>query len=657
VSVQFGRWNFDRSPIAPSYIQKVHALLVPYGPDGRQEYSSHGIQIVYFPFHTTGESRDEIQPYVTVSGAVLTWDGRLDNRRDLARELRGPVSEDAADSSVAAAAYEHWGTDAFAKLLGDWAISIWDPRKRSLLLAKDFVGSRHLYYSADHRQVTWCSILDPLVLGSASPLELEEEYLAGWLSSFPAAHLTPFVGIHSIRPASFILLQPGALTVQKYWEFDPGKQIKLRNDAQYEEHFRTVFAQSVRRRLRSDAPVVAELSGGMDSSSIVCVADDLVATEGGGTPRLDTVSYYDDSESNWNERPYFAKVEERRGRVGGHIDVAWHSSLQLEYNDDRFSPAPGATRHRTGPVQEFSAFLRSQGNRVLLSGIGGDEVLGGVPTSIPELADLFATANIRELARQLVAWSLATRKPVLYLVAMTALPFLPLGFAPVSRHKLSAPWFPLGFVRRHQSAYDGYPARLKLFGPRPSFQENLSALDLLRRQLGRSIPSLHPLCEKRYPYLDRDLLEFLYAIPREQLIRPGQRRSLMRRALAGIVPDEILKRRRKAYVARGLLTAVARELPAFLETMRHMIAASLGIVDQKGFIEALRRASNGEQIPLVPILRTIELEYWLRHLRDWHVLPNGYSPSREIPRQEFSKDSAISESVHEQALGDNEVTP
>src|SRR6266436_8553996 len=109
---------------------------------------------------------------------------------------------------------------------------------------------------------------------------------------FPAVHLTPCVGIHSVPPSSFVLLRPGKHVVSKYWDFDPGKRIRYRADAEYEEHFRTVFAQAVQRRLRSDRPVLAELSGGMDSSSIVCMADLVIARGQAHCPRLDTISWF-----------------------------------------------------------------------------------------------------------------------------------------------------------------------------------------------------------------------------------------------------------------------------------------------------------------------------------------------------------------------------
>src|SRR5208283_4817668 len=99
---------------------------------------------------------------------------------------------------------------------------------RSLILAKDPIGTRHLYYSFDNNQVSWSTILDPLVRLAGKTLTLNEEYIAGWFSMFPAVHLTPCVGIHSVPSSSFVLLRPGRRTVSKYWDFDPSKTTRYR---------------------------------------------------------------------------------------------------------------------------------------------------------------------------------------------------------------------------------------------------------------------------------------------------------------------------------------------------------------------------------------------------------------------------------------------
>src|SRR5229473_656601 len=343
MSVQFGRWNFGGQPAAPDYVEKVSAALAPYGPDSNESYSKGAVKILYRAFHTTKESRHESQPHVSPSGAVITWDGRLDNRAELVSGLRDVLAFDSTDVAIVASAYEKWGADCFAKLIGDWAVSIWNPSNRSLILAKDPIGTRHLYYSIDTDQITWCTILDPLVRFSGKTFALNEEYIAGWFSMFPAAHLTPCVGIHSVPPSSYVLLRRGKHAVRKYWDFDPGKRIRYRTDSEYEEHFRAVFREAVRRRLRSDSPILAELSGGMDSSSIVCMADTIIARGVAETPRLDTISYYNDSEPNWNERPYFTRVEEKRGRAGCHINVGpqdteGKTELLPESINNRFVP-------------------------------------------------------------------------------------------------------------------------------------------------------------------------------------------------------------------------------------------------------------------------------------------------------------------------------
>ena len=164
MSVQFGRWNFEGQPPTLEYIEKVSATLAPYGPDSDESYSNGGLRILYRAFHTTKESRRETQPHISLSGAVITWDGRLDNRTDLISELRDSLTVNSTDVAIVAASYEKWGTNCLGKLIGDWALSIWNPSKRSLILAKDPIGTRHLYYSFDNNQVTWSTVLDPLVL-------------------------------------------------------------------------------------------------------------------------------------------------------------------------------------------------------------------------------------------------------------------------------------------------------------------------------------------------------------------------------------------------------------------------------------------------------------------------------------------------------------
>jgi asparagine synthase (glutamine-hydrolysing) len=615
MSVQFGKCNVDGKPVDPQDLDEVRPVLAPYGPDGEGYICKDNFAVLYRAFHTTKESRHEFQPHICLSGMVITWDGRLDNRKELVGLLAPKTPVASTDLEIVAAAYESWGTDSLARLIGDWALTIWEPGTQSLLLAKDFLGTRHLYYSTEKNQVTWCTILDPLVRFAGHSFKLEEEYIAGWLSFFPATHLTPYTGIHAVPPSSFVRFTRGSHQVRKYWDFDPAKRIRYGTDGEYEEHFRFVFEQSVQRRLRSDSPIMAELSGGMDSSSIVCVADQLTVHGSLSAPPLKTISYFNEQEPNWDESAYFTLVERKRACPGWHIDLSMQTLAGLCSKTDSFISAPGVLGSSDRTAAEFEKCMDSQHCRVLLSGIGGDEVTGGIPTPTPHITDLLATLQVRRLAHELKTWALQKRTPWFYLLFEALVEFLPRFLSGVPKSRRPASWLQPSFRKRYWKTLTGYEPRVRFFGALPSFQQNLSTLDALRRQLGTVPLSISPLNEKRYPYLDRDFLGFMYGIPRTQVIRPGQRRSLMRRALREIVPAEILDRRRKAYLARSPLAMIFSD-PATVEIITsRMESASLGVIVPAAFLENLDRARRGQELHIVSALRTIFMEVWLKSLR------------------------------------------
>ncbi len=611
MSVQFGECNFDGKPVDPEDLEKVRPVLAPYGPDGEGLICRDNIEILYRAFHTTKESRREVQPHLCPSGSVITWDGRLDNRRELAGLLRCEISPGLSDAELVSAAYERWGTHSFSKLLGDWALSIWDPRDRCVILAKDFLGVRHLYYLAGKDHVAWSTLLDPLVLLAGQAFELEEEYIVGWFSHFPSPHLTPYCGILACPPACFVRLARNARQITKYWEFDHTKSVFYRTDAEYEEHFRTVLTDSVKRRLRSDSPVLAELSGGMDSSSIVCIADELLSRGLAEASRLDTVSYFDDSEPNWNERPYFSAVERKRGREGLHIDVSSQRYFQFATSGDAFLATPAHTHCPSVAEQSLKAAMQSAGNRTMLSGIGGDEFMGGVPSSLPELADYLVMGKLVTFFSRLRLWAFHQRTSYVHLLAEVIKSFFPI-VSDSSRQFSTVPWLHPKLAEKCRNSLAASNSTFRILRGLPSFQENLSTIEHMREQIEIYPPAENPPYERSYPYLDRDLLEFTFALPPQHLIRPGQRRSLMRRALAGVVPESILLRKRKAYVARGPARALTSEEESIRTLTENMLASSMGIVDSTLLKAVFAKNRCAAEIPVMQLLRTLEVECWLR---------------------------------------------
>ena len=632
MSVQFGRWNFEGEPPAPGYINKVSTLLAPYGPDGTQAYSKGGIDLLYGAFHTTKESHRETQPLISPSGAVITWDGRLDNRQELIRDLVAFVTSASTDVDIVAAAYDSWGPRCFARLIGDWALSIWNPDTLSLFLAKDFIGTRHLYYSLDNNQITWSTILDPLVLFASKTFAISEEYIAGWLSQVPSAHLTPFARIKAVPASSYVLVRPPqhgvAPTVSKYWDFDPSKKIRYRTNVEYEEHFRAVFAEAVRRTLRSDRPVLAELSGGMDSSSIVCMADSSIARGKAETPRLDTISWFDDSVPEYDERSRFTKVEEKRGRAGWHIDLgsltndaSEQVSLGCDLGGDRLEILPSLDWGPRKFSEEYAACMTSQGHRVTLSGFGGEQPTGGgaIPTPTLELLNLLARGRFLRLSHQLKAWAARMRQPRRSLLWKAVHEFLPVVFLTLPEELRPPGWFDSHFIRRNHAALCRYPSRTKLFGPLPSFQKHLSVLDCERRLIAHCALHSNLLREIRFPFLDRDFREFAYAIPWEQIVGVGQRRSLMRRALVDIVPDELLNRKHRTPISEDLRKGRSTEWLGLVEADQ-MVCRALRIIEPDRFKQALQKAQSDQEASINLLTRALTLESWLRQMVNRGVL-------------------------------------
>jgi len=143
----------------------------------------------------------------------------------------------------------------------------------------------------------------------------------------------------------------------------------------------------------------------------------------------------------------------------------------------------------------------------------------------------------------------------------------------------------------------------------------MHTLEALRRQFSFNGAASDTPYEKRYPYLDRDLMEFLFAIPPDQLLRPNQRRSLMRRSLRGIVPEGVLNRRRKAYVIRQPMAELLRNVPALLERTGAMDTLSQQLIDCGRLQMALECAAQDQVIPILFLARTFALDAWLHSLR------------------------------------------
>src|SRR5260221_10231991 len=614
MSAQAGVYLFDGRPADPGLLARMTDAINECGPDGGMQYLSGSVGMVYRALHTTEESRHEVQPHISRKGAVVMWDGRLDNRDELISQLDDDLKSERTDVAIVATALDRWGTRCLSKLAGDWALALWDPRERALVLARDYVGIRHLYYHPRSECVMWCSNLASLVLLTGSQFTLNEEYIAGYLAMYPAANLTPYREISAVPPGSFVCVRDGNPTVQSYRACQPGRMIRYKTDAEYEEHFREVFGQAVGRRLRSDSPILADLSGGLDSSSIVCLADEIVAKKRFPSPRVDTISHFDAEERNGDDFPYVRIVEERRGKTGYHIDAGKHRPSFT--NETRnYMAVPGGLGDRQSLEDERLRFMQAGGYRTLLSGIGGDEFLGGIPDPRPQLGDLIVQFRFRQLAKQLIAWSLVKRRPLIQLLLGSLSQLLPPNLRVLLEKKSEVEdYIGSDFARRQRFA------KLKL-GPLkdfgfllPSRRDLARTLVVLSWQMSQTQPTAGACVERRYPYLDQNFVEFITSIPATQLLRPGDRRSLMRRALRDVLPKEILLRTSKNIWAGSYMISFRDHSEQIENLFKSPLTAQFGFVDGDRFLRVLMSAKNGNAPNITHILRLISLELWLRQV-------------------------------------------
>lgn len=619
MSVQAGTWNFDAKPVDPQLVQDFSKSLKQQAPDCKSSpYLKGEIALLYCPFHTTRESRLERQPFLSGSGIVVTWDGRLDNMNDLIVQLAGESGDYLTDVSVVTAAFDRWGTDCFRRIIGDWAISIWDPGRREIIFAIDFMAVRHIYYHLRTDRISWCTDLTPLVLLARDKFHVDDDYMAGYFAHDPDGDLTPYREIRGVPPGSFVRVRSGAASVDRYWQASPKSRIRYNADEEYEEHFRSLFRSSVRRRLRSDTAILAELSGGLDSSSIVCVADELLEKQGAQCSRLDTLSYYDRTEPSGDDWIYFAKIEAKRGRAGAHIDASEYcASDSLEYPE--FTSSPGYLGASCKLEAARASIVQNGGYRVVLSGLGGDEFLGGIPDPRPLLADLILQFRPISLMRQLTAWSLVKRRPLIQLLWQSSLELLPPFLAQhlLKEAKVES-WIQGRFATRTHLAIRQIDVADHFGFWLPSRRSCIAGVQLMANKMaGRAIRVGE---EARYPYLDKDLIEFILSIPATQLLRPGERRSLMRRALRGIVPEEILSRRTKQFGARTPAVAIDKHWLELEAIFTAPICSLLGYVKGDEFMRTLHAVRNGKIVNMSRLLNTVALEFWLRRMLDQQLI-------------------------------------
>jgi asparagine synthase (glutamine-hydrolysing) len=501
------------------------------------------------------------QPMPSHDGGLwLVFNGEVYNFVELRRELEqsGHAFTTGTDSEVLLAAYRQWGSDCLSRFNGMWSLAIWDTRACQLFLARDRFGVKPLYTVASQPGTfAFSSEIKALVASATVAFAPRPDAVAGYVAEgrMPSHRHgeTFFEGVQELPGGHFAVVDRHARRAQRYWwlpvdtvdESAPGTAI-----AEYSR----MFTDSVRLRLRADVPVGTCLSGGLDSSSIVAVAGQLMQTEHAvSLERLgehqQTFSAVYRDEGRWNEREYIDRVLEHTGAAGNFV----YPSL-----DRLLADLDSLIWHQDEPFQSTSIFAqwcvmglaRERGVTVLLDGQGADEALGGYRPYNVWLGHLIVAGKLMQAAREARQIRDVAGVSTVPLLARALAPHLPstvlgrIRGARVSRN-LSGSGLQSELARhfeRHNAAAEPYENMRDL-------NEHLAALLLedslpnLLRYEDRNAMAFS--IEARVPFLDYRLVEYVFTMAPHLRIHEGWTKWLHRAAFAGMLPPEVVWRRDK----------------------------------------------------------------------------------------------------------------
>ena len=587
-----GLWNRAGQPVEEALLARLAERVAHRGQDAGL-WRDGPVGLACRLFRLTPESAREAQPLAHPSGSVLIFDGRLDNREELVRLLRGSVgiTPDSPDPALVLAAYEAFGEDFAGRLNGDFALAVFDRRRRRLVLARDALGVRPLYYTCVGQTFLFASEIKALLAHPQVSPGPDDDLLAEFLLGSPAQDnhgQTFFAGISSLLPGHLLAVTPDGMSARRYWDFDPARRIRFKSFPDYAEAFRGHFETAVRRRLRSAYPVAVSVSGGLDSSSIFCVAETLRREEPQRHPALLGLTYSSTDGSPSDESPYLAAIARATGTVlerfapgpVGFLDGVDEAVWQAE------APMLDGMWNNT---RAFLAHVRERGARVLLAGHWGDHVLFE-QTYLIDLVRRGAWLKAGRHLREFPRWSTDTH-PRLFQrtffndlvrnhVPEALLPLLRRLRSSLSRPKADRPWYARAFTERARraAARPEKGTRFASFHARTLYHLLRSRYHVLSMEWQNKVAAAHGL-DAAFPFLDRDLIVFLMAIPGEMQTWQGVPRAILREGLRGVLPEAIAHRRSKGDYAHLENAGMEQEYPEVRRRLQAGWASRLGYVN------------------------------------------------------------------------------
>jgi asparagine synthase (glutamine-hydrolysing) len=625
VSAIAGIVSLDGAPVQSDRLERMVRAVPFLKTDRVGVWRSDDAGLLHFGFATTPQSVTETQPALDEpAGTAIVFDGRLDNRDDLLRELRArELSPDSADSEIVQVLFARHGTDCPRHLVGDYAFAIWQRRERRLFCARSPLGWRPLVWHRSAKVFAFATEIRALLDGLPIPRHPNEGALAELLSlRFVTPTETLWRDVYRLPAGAALEVADGAVRCW-HWHTGPFPEVSGSPD-ELAERFLRLFDDAISSSTRSCTEVAAQLSGGLDSSSIVCRATELHRA-GRIDRQVRPVSVHFPDEPD-DESVFSNAVTERTGieaMIVGSRPYSW----------DRAREWCADTLHLPLRANVASVVLptlvraRDEGMRVMLTGEGGDDWLAGSSSHWP---DLVRRARLTQLWREGV-----TRAPgplparLRGLVAVGALPLIsPQWRARVERPNLDFSFGAPAWIRPEWAASvdlparwraDVSPVRLRSFSQRARFARytlarphvNIDNVLALAAQTG---------VELRHPFHDLRLTQFLMGVPPEILRRDGERKYLLRAAMHGSLPETVRTRQTKMDFGRTILRALERLLATTKVSDLHPVR--IGWVDATGFDQTVARwrawyhsdlRGPRPADKLAPVWFTASVHLWLEH--------------------------------------------
>jgi asparagine synthase (glutamine-hydrolysing) len=597
-----------REPLPADVLARMTDALVHRGPDERGTYLAPGVALGVRRLAIV-DPRAGQQPVSSEDGEIVAvQNGELYNHLDLRRELSGHRFRSACDTEVLPHLYEHCGAALPGRLRGKFALAVWDGRARRLLLARDRLGVKPLYYARVGELLLFSSELKSLLASGLVPTDLDYEAIDAYLSlAYVPAPATPLAAVRKLEPGELLLAGPHeGVRRERYWHYPlPEPDSPARPEGEYAEELLELLDESVRLRLMSDVPLGAMLSGGLDSSLIVA----LMARNASGPVKTFSVGFREAGPAN--ELGDARRVAELYG--------CEHHELELSYAEQSVDLAD-LVWSMDEPLASLSSLgflalsqLASKHVTVALSGQGADELLGGY--------ERYRTAALAARVRRLPAAGRA-----LGLAARGGRFARPA--AVVAAEGAAAQWYAAHarlddtararFARRPLAGLDGgrragerAAAGLRVDGlPGMLYLDARLVLpDDMLHYFDRA--SMAHSLEVRVPFLDHELVEWCARVPAELKVRGLTTKYLLKRAARGLVPDEIIGKRKIGFfhgAAGGWLqTQLSGAISDYLLGPDPRYAELLERSEVEQLI-ARHRAGGGGSEPLLAILM---LEIWL----------------------------------------------